>query len=337
MSKVSGQVIKTFLSTYSSLGYCTDELNNSLDFNLNDCTHPDKRVECRLIGEIKRTAFSLSNDPKIFLYEGKFFNPSMIGFIGYLMINSPTLREGIRKVVEHQKIIGDGVRHYLDEHSDGSADFKVVIVDEAIKEFQIHIIESISSVKMAFISHMLGPDAKAIEMHFEYDQPEYIDLYQEVFSCPLIFNSNKNSMKINSSILDQPLKSGNPKFFQFFEDQLKKQLSELEENNSILSQINNILIELRTSGDFSIDIVASKLNMGTRTLQRRLKDEGVNYNNVLQTFKKTIAENYIKQNNFSISEIAYMLGFSEPSAFHRFFKKWTGKTPKEFRAISFQS
>lgn len=334
MAKVSGQIIRSFLHTYVCLGYSLDHLNDELSFNLDDFSDPDKRVECQVIGEMKEAALRLTNDPRIFLYEGKFFNPANIGFLGYLIINSPTFRIGAKKVIEYQEIIGDGVRHEFIEESDGNADFVLTMVDDYLIENPRHVVESISSVKAYFIKQIIGHDAKPLEMHFTYPEPDYLDLYHEIFDCPLYFNSDRNSMLISGLYLDQELKMSNPDLCALFEREIKRQLSALESEASLVNEINDILFRLKASNDFSIEAVAGELNIGVRTLQRRLKEENISYNEVLQKFKKTIAENYIKQNNFSISEIAYMLGFSEPSAFHRFFKKWTGKTPKEYRLYS---
>ena len=79
--------------------------------------------------------------------------------------------------------------------------------------------------------------------------------------------------------------------------------------------------------------MADQLNTGVRTLQRQLREEKTSYQELLNAVKKEMAIKHLKSGQMSISEIAYILGFSEPSVFHRSFKKWTGYTPKSFRRL----
>jgi AraC-like DNA-binding protein len=71
--------------------------------------------------------------------------------------------------------------------------------------------------------------------------------------------------------------------------------------------------------------------MTPRTLQRRLKAHGISYQKLLENLRKDLAKSYLRERRLAIGELAYLLGYSEPSAFQRAFKRWTGMTPDNFR------
>ena len=83
--------------------------------------------------------------------------------------------------------------------------------------------------------------------------------------------------------------------------------------------------------DTSIERVAKQLGMSARSLQRRLADEGTGYNDLLTEIRAEFAKRYLSRKTVSASEVAYLLGFTEPPAFFKAFKRWTGMTPREFQ------
>jgi AraC-like DNA-binding protein len=105
----------------------------------------------------------------------------------------------------------------------------------------------------------------------------------------------------------------------------------LSNRTGVALEVQRVLVARVTGGDTKIESVASQLTMSARTLQRRLTEEGVSYQELLDGARKQAAEQYLSESSLAIGEVAYLVGFSEPAAFHRAFKRWFGLTPERFR------
>ncbi len=129
----------------------------------------------------------------------------------------------------------------------------------------------------------------------------------------------------------QPFMTANEKMWQFFEPGLKKRLSELQHSATMAERVRAVLLELLPGGSPTIDAVSGKLFLSKRTLQRKLKDEGVRFQGLLGRARKDLALYYLRNSRLSSAEISFLLGFEEPNSFFRAFHLWTGMTPDQAR------
>ena len=106
----------------------------------------------------------------------------------------------------------------------------------------------------------------------------------------------------------------------------------IDDPNSLRGKVEAGLEPMLQSGDISLDQLASELGMSRATLQRRLKAEGTTFEAILDGLRQRLARDYLRKQNFSVKQTAYLLGFSDPAAFSRAFKRWTGQSPSELRA-----
>jgi AraC-like DNA-binding protein len=109
------------------------------------------------------------------------------------------------------------------------------------------------------------------------------------------------------------------------------------DTDTMAQRVRNVLPGTLRQGEASIKVVAKRLNTSSRTLQRKLQEEGVSYTDMIDQVRQELARRYIHENQMSLGEIAFVLGFSQPSAFYRAFKRWMGLTPTEFRESTAKS
>ena len=109
-------------------------------------------------------------------------------------------------------------------------------------------------------------------------------------------------------------------------------LAKYPPRDSLIDQVRNVIADEFRGGEPSLERIADHLGLTPRTLQRKLQELGTSYNDVLDQMRRQLAERYLREPQMAICEVAYLLGFSESSSFHRAFKRWTGVTPKEFRS-----
>ena len=129
-----------------------------------------------------------------------------------------------------------------------------------------------------------------------------------------------------------PFLTANAKMWEFFEPELQRRLSELDEGATIAQRVQAALLELLPSGSASMESVSAKLGTSTRTLQRRLKGEGATFQQLLNRTREELARHYLKSSRMSSAEISFLLGFEDPNSFFRAFHGWTGRTPEQERA-----
>ena len=131
---------------------------------------------------------------------------------------------------------------------------------------------------------------------------------------------------------ERPFLTANEQMWTFFEPELRRRLSELDEAATMSDRVSSVLLEMLPGGHSSIQEVSRQLRVSTRTLQRRLKGEGTNFQHILNQNRERLARHYLKNSSMSGAEISFLLGFDEPNSFFRAFQHWTGQTPERVRA-----
>lgn len=132
--------------------------------------------------------------------------------------------------------------------------------------------------------------------------------------------------------MNLPLKRRDPVLRRWLERQAADVLAHLPADGDVRDQVRSVLSSLLTVGDVRIDTVARRLATTPRTLQRRLSRAGTSFDTLCDEVRKRAAQNYLADSTLTIAEVTYLLGYSEPTAFHRAFKRWHGTTPSAFRA-----
>ena len=142
------------------------------------------------------------------------------------------------------------------------------------------------------------------------------------------------SMTLSADDAMLPLVSENAEMWSVFEPDLRRQLAEKLAISGVRDRLRNALLEAIPSGVTNSDRLATMLHMSKRSLQRHLRDEGTNFQQVLDETRADLAQHYLGQTTTSLNEVSYLLGYSNPASFFRAFQTWFGTTPSSFRAAN---
>ncbi|MFK7734053.1 MAG: AraC family transcriptional regulator ligand-binding domain-containing protein [Pseudomonadales bacterium] len=196
---------------------------------------------------------------------------------------------------------------------------------------------------LAFTVHALNTATRQqmpiTEVHFQHQREGGIEELETFFGCKIKFAQKNNRLFFASSFLKEPLFTGNELLFEILQNALKTYFyAESREMGFVDSVCRELIISAERHDEESINSktdtlehVAEKLAMSTRTLRRRLKDEGYTFQEVKNLARERQAKHFLGNTRMTLAEIAYSIGFSELSAFSRAFKRWTGNTPQEYR------
>ncbi|MGC3960159.1 MAG: AraC family transcriptional regulator [Verrucomicrobiota bacterium] len=160
--------------------------------------------------------------------------------------------------------------------------------------------------------------------------PELAREYADFFGIP-VQRGPALSLAFSTEDARRPFLTANESMWKVFEPELRKRLSELEASATMTDRIRGALLEQLPAGDASISAVAQRLGMSGRTLQRRLTDEGRNFQGVVSQIREELARHYLRNTKMTGSEISFLLGYADPNSFFRAFQTWTGQNPKQVR------
>jgi len=183
---------------------------------------------------------------------------------------------------------------------------------------------------------LTGVDINPLEVTFIYPEPESRSEYERIFKCPVRFGQKDNSFTLAMSVVNTPILMANPGLLEYFEKYAQDFLAEMERNNEHTRAVTKIILSRLDDEALSIDRVAKEMAVSVRTLQKRLEEEGVVFSDLYKDIRRRLAQKYLCE-NYTVEQITYLLGFSEPSVFRKAFKKWSGVTPREFREDAFSA
>ncbi len=290
---------------------------------------PNARYPLEGTTRLWQLAVQATDNPCLGLDVGRNINQTTFHALGYSLLASPTLQECFERLVRYFRIVTDAAE--LEFCPDGS-NYKFVIHPlPGIQQPAVEALDAMMSVIIRLCRLLQGQDFRALKTCFRRAAPPDITAFEKVFKSPLEFGADETAIYLAGDTLRQPLASANAELARHNDAILTRYLAHFDKENAT-NRVHSTLVELLPLGEPSQDKVAAVLHMSLRNLQRKLSAEGTTYKEVLNQTRRELALSYIADNRYSISEITYLLGFSDSSSFTRAFKRWTGQAPSNFRA-----
>jgi len=175
---------------------------------------------------------------------------------------------------------------------------------------------------------------QTLEIHLKHPAPDSVAEHETHFGCPVHFASDRDALLVSDESLSAPNKVGDPDFARFFDTVLEVDLAKVDDRDSLERQVRGRISRSLSEGVPAISDVARHLGMSGRTLQRRLSEESLSYQALVDETRRRLARRLLEQTDYSLAEVAFMTGFAEQSSFTRAFKRWAGQTPRSYRLES---
>jgi AraC-like DNA-binding protein len=273
-----------------------------------------------------------TGNPILGLQTGDFVQPGSYSVLGYITMSCATLGEAIARIAPFEKLVGDMGSTRLEVQGEHIKLSWTCHYDDPVVRPQM--VDNVFSSWITY-ARWLGDreDASANKVRLQRPSPgkEYESAYQERWHCPVIFNASEDCLIIPKDLLEYRLRQPDPQLRKTLEAHALSQLAEMETDSDLTTRVKQSIQKQLREGITRQDLVAEDLAMTSRTLQRKLSQEGVRYQQLLDEVRQQMAEDYLRNTDMAIPDIALRLGYSETTSFHRKFKAVTGKTPGEFR------
>jgi len=252
----------------------------------------------------------------------------LFGVVGFAGMTSPTFEAGLQRIARYNALVSactieiharPGESEYRVSHGGPRRPYSRTRLDIQMG--------TLLSFGRTFTESSIVPLRVTLT-----ERPHYHARYAECFGCPALFDQPHDAIVFGRADLDRPLVSANPHMAALFEDAAERDLrAHGSAQGSTARQVREFLQRRLHATVPDVEATARALSLSSRTLQRRLAEEGVRFTRLVDEARMELAQRHLLGGRTSLTEIAHLLGFSEPNSFFRFFKRWTGKTPADFR------
>ncbi|MEK1906332.1 MAG: AraC family transcriptional regulator [Pseudomonas sp.] len=291
---------------------------------------PEARFPQDSMTRLWQLAVEASGNPAIGLNMARLsVRPTSFHVVGYALMSSRNLQEGFNRLVRYQRIIAEGSDVSFHPTVDGYELVFAIHGDRLPATRQSA--EASLAHTLAFCRWLTGKPMRPRLVSFQGPPPENQEPYREVFQAPLRFNAEHYGIVFERADLDAPLPSANEGLAQLHDRFAGDYLARFSDSR-VTHQVRQVLCRLLPQGEPKREAVAQALLLSERTLQRRLQEEGSSYQQLLDDTRRELAGQYLAQANLTLLEVAYLLGFADPSNFFRAFRRWFDTTPGEYRA-----
>jgi len=265
-----------------------------------------------------------TGEPCFGIEVGNSWSPTTFHALGYAWLASNSLKDGLVRFTRYSRIVNNALSANLEEHG---AHLHMVF-NTGDEDKYIHTAARDAAV-VAFIKMyrmLCGESFTPIEINATRKRPECADQLEMIAGISINYERDINSMVFEASLAEQRLASGSSELAKVNEDVAMRYLNQLD-RSSIAMQVNACITHLMPSGQVTEHEVASTLNFSIRTLQRKLSDEDTSFTEMYKSIRKEMANAYIQDSRLSLTEISYLLGFSEQANFTRAYRRWFGTSP----------
>ncbi len=298
-----------------------------LDPGLMDVPRARYGVDQRTAAWIK--AAEIIGDPCFGLRMQEVLSPTDLHALGYALYASSTLRTALGRLSRYVHVINDGIGFALVEAHDRVA-FTLTVTETVYPTLLVSQEDSLWSWIIRVCRSAAGEQLSPVEVRFMHPDVGCSGRYERLFRCPVRYDCDASTLLFDGDEIERPLPAANRELASYNDRLLADFLNKLRQDD-ILARVKTAIVGELPSGTPSDEVIASAVCMSARTLQRRLCAEGTSYSKLLDAVRQELAEQYIADPALTLSEIGFLLGFSEPSGFSRAFRRWTGRTPTEAR------
>jgi len=288
---------------------------------------PGTRVPVRASQRLLRLAEETVGDPSLGIDVARQMHGTALHAVGYAWLSSATLGEACRRFARYMRVLTELWTMRIEEGS-GGVRIAFVFAGAQPPAVWVHDWLAAGFVRLCRIAY--GEAFTPLDVTVVRSAPDPRAPFDEWFRCPIVWGAARASVLCRREDLAQPLPTSNPDVALANERVALEYLERLDRSD-IVAQVRRRILELLPSGPPTQMEIARALALSPRTLHRRLAEAGTSFAELLDNARRELAAGYLQRTDYSIAEVAYLVGFAEVSSFNRAFRRWTGKSPSAVR------
>ncbi|HIL94563.1 MAG TPA: AraC family transcriptional regulator, partial [Pseudomonadales bacterium] len=308
-----------------SSGLDAPAIFKSAGLDSKDIFDPNARFPAYATNRLLQIAIRETGEECIIYRVMDYYDITMAHAMGYAWLASRNLKEALDRFVRYHRMLSSNVEINL-ERAQGSWQLIGKLIETGHREANEGVL--VFCIHMCRISY--GKDLIPINVQLTRTKPADPSPILDFYRCRVEFGCNENIILFSPSDVSQKQRGANPSLTIAMDNVITTYLARLDEND-VDSQVRSIVARLLAHGEPSRDDIAEELNLAPRTLQRRLDEQDSSVKKIIDETRHQLAIEFLQHGNHSIKEIAYNLGFSDPSNFSRAFKRWEGMSPKAYQ------
>lgn len=321
---LSIQYVRRLLAGAARQGMSLPDLFSSCDLNPALLQDETSRLRGADLIRLMRAVMRQTEDEFIGLATDARSKPGTFSMMAHAVINCANLEQAIRRSAAFYELFETPIAiEFSHDAHEGRLSFKFgqqAPDEDVVQEVMVF-------VSLRFWSWLVGRRLQPLVIEFAGPAPAHAAEFQAFFKCPVVYDADCSQIRFPAAWLSLPLAQTPLSLSRFLRDSVALIIRGGAEPVSLADQVRTMLSKEQGQLFPELQVVAKRLSVSPQTLRRRLKEEHTSYQALKDEIREKAAKFYLAKPALSVDEIALMMGFSEASAFHRAFKKWTGMTP----------
>jgi AraC-like DNA-binding protein len=330
MPSATGGIARLACAQLRKLGKDVRPVVSGAGLTAQEADNPTTRLEVRTQIKVLELAAEELRDEFLGFHLARSFDLREIGLVYYVMASSAQLADALRNCERYSKINNEGVRLHFSLDRTATIGLDYINVNRWSDRHHLEFwLVTLVRICRQVTDNRLAPHKLKVR-HFRADPPAE---FKTFFGADVEFGADADEIIFSASVASLPIVGRDTYLNKLLRRYAEEALaSRPRERASIRSNVERIVPQLLPHGRASASEVARQLGMSSRTLSRKLRDEGVTFVDMLDQLRAALAKRYLSDRELPVSEIAWLLGYREVSSLTNAFRRWTGMTPRQFRS-----
>jgi AraC-like DNA-binding protein len=320
-------VLPHLVACVDNQGFDGTPIRGSL--GLADLTDPDLRVPEAAVETAWRMAATITGDAALGVHVAESLPRGALDLVEYAFRSSASLAAGLERLARYGRVLSDRVAARMEAQGEG---LLLLVRDTASTALHPGRAEFALAAALKFAREGTGADITPLQVCFAHPVPDDESEHNRFFHRSVRFSAGSNAMILSAADAARPMQAADEALASIVRRRLDKLLTErdLHGPGPLGARVRRMMVEHLGDSTLTPDSVARALAVSRRTLSRRLADEGTSFRHIFDDVRREFACALLQDHSLSIADVAFFLEYSEPAAFNRSFRRWTGQTPRAF-------
>lgn len=334
---LAASLVIDFVGYMERQGHSAPDVLRAAGVDASVISDPGARLPASVMERLWAAGEQLTGDPNIGLHTAESYNPGALSILGYVILSCRTTGEVLDRLSRYAPLLNEGLKVTLT--SRGGETTCQFGAHERFGSFLHHAprqaVETLAAGIVVTLKRLATSDVEPSMVTFRHAAPPLIAEHRRIFGHALRFSQAENTVVYSSAAMSARILSADPALLEVFEADAKRRIEQLEQVGArgvVSGRVLHVLGSKLKGEVPPLSAIASELAMSERSIQRSLRDESTSYRELVDEVRKELALQHLKNPSTTATDVAFLLGFSEPSAFTRAFRRWTGAAPTQFRS-----